>query len=683
MYSKMTDAWRFKSRPFSLALILWSLLSLLYVSLLHPIAIGSVLFVVVAFFFQDRLALDRKGTGLVAAAALLMCYACTRILSYDNTGIFLGIGTMSLTILACWLIGISLIVHRTGFVRNIPIGFAGALLIGCSMTIYIKSVAVMAIPAIVLMVLSLREALGLKGSLKLIAPLVATICVMLSLATLAHWSESRLSYLMGLFSLLPPSGYNFPTATSLSALQRWNNSDIVVLRGYGSDPPTYLVGRTFAEFDDKNFWRWKTTKEELVPSDQILLDTRKGRQAISLFSQTSLPQEHGPPFRMEYPKASNGLTIYHPRHLYGVAADIGRLHFFDDGMIQVLAKDELESAEYFLVPYKQGWGFRESPEQLSQEEKEKYLLVPDNLTPEVARLAEEIAGRVDSPEQKADFITSYLQQNFTYGYDFPFESTQTALEEFLTKRPPAHCEFFATSAALMLREQGVPTRYINGFVLQEKSLDGSYYVVRLKHAHAWIEAYLPDKGWVTFDPTPPGTLGDTDDRAGLSKSLIEMVSNFWRIFTNFFSKSPTEMLEEVKTFVKGMTFVDYLKLICLLGLWGLWKIYKRKRPGKAVTAPKYFYTPRRLEGVTPLLERVEATIEKPDWKRRPSETPVAWVERLSESECPAKKLEQLKAFAQLYTRIRFRDERSKEELQSLQKQVEAFEEASPANKSAI
>ena len=663
----------YRVRPFTVALILWSLISLLYVSLLHPIAVGSVLFVIIALFFQGKLKVGRKGAGIVTATALLMCYSCTRILSYDDTGMFLGIGTMSLTILTCWMIGITLLVRRTGFAMKAPLGFAGALLIGCSMTIYLKTVAIVALPAVVLMALALREAFGLKPSVKTLPPLIATIGVMVSLATLANWSESRLSYLMGLFSLLPPSGYNFPTATSLSALQRWNNSDIVVLRGYGSDPPLYLVGRTFAEFDEKNFWRWKTTKKELTPRDQILQPTKDGNRAISLFSPTALPPDHGEPFRIEYPKPGNGLTFYHPRHLYGVAADLGQLHYFSDGMLQGLARDTLESGEYFLVPYKQGWDFQGKPEPLSDSETEEYLLLPENLTPEVGRLAEEIVKDVESPEQKANFITSYLQQNFSYGYDFPFESTDTALEEFLLKRPPAHCEFFATSAALMLREQGVPTRYVNGFVLQERSLDGSYYVIRLKHAHAWIEAYIPEKGWVTFDPTPPGTLGDVHARSGISKSLIEMASNFWRKFTGFFSKSPTEMLEDVKSFVQGLTFGDYLKLLALAGLWGLWKLYKRKRPKKTESSPRYRYVPRRLEKVTPLIERVEAVIENKDWKRRPSETPMGWVERLGRTGYPTEKLEPLRAFARDYTRVRFRENRTEQELEELRKRVEALE----------
>lgn len=677
MSSSHSNSTLFRPGPFTRAFILWSLVSLLYVSQFHPIGVASVVFVAICFFFQERVELQRKGVGIVSVVALLMCYGCTRVLSYDNTGLFLGIGTMSLTVLACWLTGISLLARRQGYAARAPHAFAAAILIGCSMTIYIVSAAFIAVPAIVLLLLSMREAMNLRATPRLLGPVVVTLVVMLSLAGTANWSESRLSYLMGLFSLLPPSGHSFPTATSLNSLQRWNNSNIVVLRGYGPNPPLYLVGRTFSSFGESNFWRWEATKEEVVPVDQMLLPTQKGSRAISVFSQAPLPTEHGPAFRIEYPQGGRGLTLYHPRDQYGVAADLRRLHYFSDGMIQALAKDKLDPGEYFLIPYKDGWNRAEPPGALPEEEREKYLALSEELTPEIARLADEIAGELDDPRQKANAVTTYLQQNFTYGYDFPFESSDTALEEFLLKRPPAHCEFFATSAALMLRAQGVPTRYINGFVLQEKSLNSDYYVIRLKHAHAWIEAYLPDEGWVTYDPTPPGTLGSPEDQAGVSDTLVEFFSNFWRKFSGFFSQNPMDMLDDLKQFLKSLTVWDYLKLVSLFGIWGLWRLYKKGRVArKDAEKPTYRYTPATMDGVTPLLEKVEQSFEKEEWKRKPSETPLAWALRLSETDLPPERLARLQAFAQSYTRVRFRQGVNEQERTELAELVKSLVEAS-------
>ena len=57
--------------------------------------------------------------------------------------------------------------------------------------------------------------------------------------------------------------------------------------------------------------------------------------------------------------------------------------------------------------------------------------------------------------------------------------------------------------ALLLREVGVPTRFVTGFLGGEIGAFGRYVLVRGQNVHAWVEAWCgPSKGWLTFDPTP-------------------------------------------------------------------------------------------------------------------------------------------------------------------------------------
>jgi len=65
------------------------------------------------------------------------------------------------------------------------------------------------------------------------------------------------------------------------------------------------------------------------------------------------------------------------------------------------------------------------------------------------------------------------------------------------------CQYFASTAAVLLREAGIPTRFVQGFLPGERSPDGSE-IVRNSGAHAWIEVYFPGFGWVMFDPTGGG-----------------------------------------------------------------------------------------------------------------------------------------------------------------------------------
>ena len=68
---------------------------------------------------------------------------------------------------------------------------------------------------------------------------------------------------------------------------------------------------------------------------------------------------------------------------------------------------------------------------------------------------------------------------------------------------PAHCEYFASAMALGLRLRGIPARVVVGYIGSDKVPFSQTLVVRESRAHLWVEAHLPGKGWVTFDPTPP------------------------------------------------------------------------------------------------------------------------------------------------------------------------------------
>ena len=101
----------------------------------------------------------------------------------------------------------------------------------------------------------------------------------------------------------------------------------------------------------------------------------------------------------------------------------------------------------------------------------------------------------------------YLKTRFGYTLQLPRTPVNDPIANFLFERKQGHCEYFASSMAVMLRTLGIPSRVVNGFRSDEfNDLTGNY-VVRAKDAHSWVEAYFPGYGWQTFDPTPAGASG--------------------------------------------------------------------------------------------------------------------------------------------------------------------------------
>ncbi len=115
---------------------------------------------------------------------------------------------------------------------------------------------------------------------------------------------------------------------------------------------------------------------------------------------------------------------------------------------------------------------------------------------------QELTQDIDTPYEKARFIENHLQTSYTYTTDLPPVEGDNPVEFFLFTSKQGHCEFFATTMTLMLRAEGIPARLVNGFLGGIWNPAGNYMAVRQGDAHSWVEVYLPEYGWVPFDPTP-------------------------------------------------------------------------------------------------------------------------------------------------------------------------------------
>lgn len=142
---------------------------------------------------------------------------------------------------------------------------------------------------------------------------------------------------------------------------------------------------------------------------------------------------------------------------------------------------------------------------------EHYLQLPEEIiTPRMAALADELRAQNPEPYQFALALQDWLQTNLTYTTDLPEPSGPGAnlVDEFLFEWRRGHCEYFATAMVVLLRQQGIPARIVNGFLGADYNSVGEFYSVRQANAHSWVELNLGAwrGGWLQFDPTPAGAV---------------------------------------------------------------------------------------------------------------------------------------------------------------------------------
>lgn len=140
-------------------------------------------------------------------------------------------------------------------------------------------------------------------------------------------------------------------------------------------------------------------------------------------------------------------------------------------------------------------------------EFDRYLQLPETLPNRVRELASSITEGDGSLYEKTKSIERYFRQNgFRYNQQLAAipEGDTDYVDQFLFDTKVGYCDNFSTSMVVLLRSEGIPARWVKGFapgeiVQREDSLP--IYEITNNQAHSWVEAYFPNIGWMTFEPT--------------------------------------------------------------------------------------------------------------------------------------------------------------------------------------
>ena len=91
---------------------------------------------------------------------------------------------------------------------------------------------------------------------------------------------------------------------------------------------------------------------------------------------------------------------------------------------------------------------------------------------------------------------------FTYSLQNPPIPADKDVVDWLLKTHQGYCTYYATAMVIMGRLLGIPTRVVSGFSQGHFDQGRNVWVVDGNDAHSWVQAYLPNVGWISFDPTP-------------------------------------------------------------------------------------------------------------------------------------------------------------------------------------
>ena len=146
--------------------------------------------------------------------------------------------------------------------------------------------------------------------------------------------------------------------------------------------------------------------------------------------------------------------------------------------------------------------------------------------PSVELLRNRIIREANVAEGESLAQAKAIEKYFSQAGEFKYTLDLTAavdpkldpVEDFVANQRAGHCQFFASTMLVMLRQSAIPSRLVLGYKPREFNSYGQYFHVRQRDAHAWVEARFSSRDlmgtdyepwiapnseyWIRFDPTP-------------------------------------------------------------------------------------------------------------------------------------------------------------------------------------
>lgn len=266
------------------------------------------------------------------------------------------------------------------------------------------------------------------------------------------------------------------------------------------------------------------------------------------------------------------------------------------------------------------------------------LVIPPRELAVFTRIAQTL-GLKDMP---ADQTVAAVQRYFADGFSYSLKQdtrqpSVPPLLDFMERTHAGHCEYFASATVLLLRAAGIPARYATGYAVQEWSARENAHLVRERHAHAWVRAWVHG-AWREIDTTPATWAALEADSA----PWWVTVADWWNWLRYRFAQLQTDTAQTPWQF--------WLVFTVVFVVWFGWRIFGK--PTQTLSRTSSPATTQARPGSDSPFFRMEQALLAKAGQRLAHETVQEWVQRVAGYVTGAHAAE-LAALLQLHYRYRF------------------------------
>lgn len=313
------------------------------------------------------------------------------------------------------------------------------------------------------------------------------------------WQTNLLTYVQEMTGIVSNDGKNHILAqkisTSYSGKQTQEDLSQIGPKEQTNEPvlrvkaqhsgPTYLKRTAFADYNNNTWSTLSKEEAENYPANAtpfVLTNSMVDSLTEDKLSNMSIVTLNSDPLLLT------------PYYLDSIPDKFSEL-----GDVWIENEDELKAYDLEYKPYninninyiKQG----EATNSYRQFVYDTYLQLPESTYQDMSEI---LSGMLNSSVLD---VQQMVSASANYSLDTPkIPDGVDAATWLLTSSDEGYCIHFATTATVMLRTLGIPARYVTGYYFNARN--DEYVTVSSDNAHAWVEYFDDNIGWVPLEATP-------------------------------------------------------------------------------------------------------------------------------------------------------------------------------------